>query len=161
MSQGNEQQAELYLAIANGDTVRCRGCGGTVDFNQSCGLMRDARGHLEITKCHTCLTNPARLEAAELLDVAGRLVDVFGHAGARAEITRALSLPAPGSAWVYTDSRSSTGVERLEFTFVRFFGELLQFSGPFGNWVCTRDEWAHHLAASRVRPCLVPAAARS
>lgn len=160
MSYGNEQPAELHLAISNGDTVRCGRCGGVVDFGRSCELKREPGGHLEITRCHACLIARPRkyVGAVELLEIAGRIVEHVGHDGAQEEITRALTLPAPGSQWIYVDPRAPT--DRLEFSFVRFAGDVLVFSGPFGDWICVREDWAHHLAARRVRPLLVPTAAR-
>lgn len=152
MSSNTENEPELFLALRNDGTVHCRRCGGAVDFALSCQLHRTGRGHLEVTMCHQCLIG------GELGGGGGGLVDVVGDDGARAaEITRALSFPAPGSHWRYTDPRSPA--DRLEFSFVRHVGDVLVFAGPHGDWHCAREDWANHLATMRVRPLLLPARA--
>ena len=151
-----EQPAELYLAISSGDTVRCRVCGSQVDFGLSCELVRSRDGRLHVSRCHACLiavreaVGPALpLEAWELMR---DLVETLGTEGAKREIGQLLQMPLPGSRWVYTCPRTGGA---LEFCFVRSMGALLQFSGPFGAWECSRDHWAAHLAAHRVRALAV------
>lgn len=142
---------DLSLALREDLDVACGRCRRVVDLEQECELRRLPSGRLEVSKCHRCI---AEAPPVDLVSAVNHLVDAFGVAGARAEITRALSLPAPGSHWRYTDPRSPA--DRLLFTFLRFVGEGLVFDGPYGEWFCSREDWANHLASCRVRPFLAP-----
>ena len=77
-----------------------------------------------------------------------------GEASDVVEITRALSLPAPGSHWRYSDPGSPA--DRFEIAFVRHVGDFLLFNGPAGEWHCAREDWDRHLATARIRPLLLP-----
>lgn len=149
-----ERPAELYLALKNGDSVNCRRCGLAVDFAQSCELIR--RGHrqpLEVSRCHRCLVErlPVHQITMEAWHIAGELVAALGQDGAKAAIEASLTLPAVGSSWIFCDPSVSPDLY-MQFEFVRHVGELLQFSGPCGPWVCRREEWSHLVAFQRVRP---------
>lgn len=156
MRNRSEKLADLFLAVRDGDVVRCGRCKRIVDFGKSCELERGPSGHLDVTRCHECLMEKP---PAGLLSAVGHLVDAFGEEGAKVEITRALSLPAPGSHWRYTDPRSPA--DRLEFSFVRFVGDALVFNGPYGEWICSREDWSNHVATFRVRPFLAPVRAQA
>lgn len=144
MSTRPKEQAELFLAVTDSTDIPCARCNRIVDFAKSCELARRPNGQFFVSSCHVCVSE------LDLRSEVHHLVDVLGVEGARAEITRALSLPTPGSHWRYTDPRSPA--DRLEFTFLRFAGHGLVFDGPCGEWFCSREDWANHLATFRVRP---------
>lgn len=147
----SKPRPDLYLALREDLDVACGRCRRVVDLAKECELRRLPSGRLEVSRCHQCVAEKPPIDLVSAVD---HLVDAFGVDGARAEITRALSLPAPGSHWRYSDPRSPADL--LEFTFSRFAGQGLVFNGPYGEWFCSREDWANHLATCRVRPFLAP-----
>jgi len=121
----------LFLQVSDNVEVPCRRCARTVDFGKACELVRRSDGSLTIVRCHRCVSE-----------------DLNGTDGGPSEVPELL--PLPGSHWRYTDPRSPA--DKLEFTFRRFVGEGLVFDGPHGEWFCSREDWANHLATYRVRP---------
>ncbi len=153
MNATHERPAELYLALRDGDAVRCTRCGRPVDFEKSCELIRP--GHhlpLQVSRCHTCLVEraPSHQVTMDAWHIAGELVNVFGKEGAKEAIAASLLLPAVGSSWVFCDPAAPD--VRFQFEFVRHVGDMLQFSGPCGPWLCRREDWTHHVAFQRVVP---------
>lgn len=156
MSDPTTKPGQLFLTVREGVEVPCRRCLRAVDFGKLCELVRRSDGSVRVIRCNACLVEdldaPAPKRLRGLCATDGHLMR-DGSCRWCGDFDTAL-LPTPGSRWRYTDPRSPA--DQLEFTFRRFVGEGLVFAGPYGEWFCSREDWADHLATFRVRPFVAP-----
>lgn len=136
--------------------ILCNHCARAVDLSLSCEMRRAPGRPVDVLLCHECLRDRPSVASVEAWRIAGALVDTLGVDGAKLAIRDALFLPAIGSRWTYASPRAPA--VRLDFKFLHHSesGELLHFEGPFGPWVCRRDDWIANLAFQRVVPYLPP-----